>query len=162
RIQALQLGAIDHLVAPFEVREGIVRTELLIARRRAGREARLEAGDIMIDAAQRTALRNGELVTLTPRELALLTVLVQRRGEAVSKQDLLTRVWRGETRSENVVEANVSSLRRKLHGLGPPVIHTVHRTAYVFRPVSQSIPAARASLVAERDRMVRERDAIIA
>jgi DNA-binding winged helix-turn-helix (wHTH) protein len=66
----------------------------------------------------------------------------------VSKQDLLCTVWRGEDRSENVVEANVSSLRRKLHGLGPPVIHTVHRTGYVFRPVALTGSVARATLAA--------------
>jgi two-component system OmpR family response regulator len=162
RIQALQLGASDHLIAPFDMREGVVRTEMLIARRRAGRDAKVDAGDMTIDVAQRSVVRNGELVTLTPRELALLMELVQRPGEAISKHDLLCTVWRGESRSENVVEANVSSLRRKLHGLGPPVIHTVHRTGYVFRSSAPSAGAARASMLAERDRMVRERDAIIA
>jgi DNA-binding response OmpR family regulator len=157
RIQALQLGAFDHLVAPFDVREGVVRTELLIARRRAGREARIDAGDMTIDVAQRSVTRSEKLVSLTPRELALLVVLVQRPGEAVSKQDLLCTVWRGEDRSENVVEANVSSLRRKLHGLGPPVIHTVHRTGYVFRPVALTGSVARATLAGERDRLMRER-----
>jgi DNA-binding response OmpR family regulator len=151
RIQALQLGAVDHLVAPFDVREGVVRTELLIARRRAGRDARIDAGDMTIDVAQRSVTRSGELVTLTPRELALLTVLVERRGEAVSKQDLLCTVWRDAVRSENVVEANVSSLRRKLHNLGPPVIHTVHRTGYVFRPVAPSTAVARASMLERVD-----------
>ena len=162
RIHALQLGASDHLIAPFDVREGVVRTETLIARRRAGRDAKVEVGDMTIDVAQRSVVRNGDLVTLTPRELALLVELVQRRGEAISKRDLLRTVWRGESRSENVVEANVSSLRRKLHGLGPRVIHTVHRTGYVFRSAAPSVAAARVSMLAERDRMIRERDAIIA
>jgi two-component system OmpR family response regulator len=162
RLRALQLGAADHIVSPFEARELAARVELQIARRRAGRESKIEAGDITIDLSQRCAIRDGEIVALTPRELALLVALAQRRGETVSKQDLLCTVWRGEDRSENVVESNVSSLRRKLHGLGPPVIHTVHRSGYIFRPVSPSLSVARATLVAERDRMVRERDTIIA
>jgi two-component system OmpR family response regulator len=162
RIRALQLGASDHVVAPFETREATARVELLLAKRRAGRDARIEAGDLVVDVTQRAVTRNGEVVTLTPRELALLQVLVKRGGETVSKHDLLCEVWRGETRSENVVEANVSSLRRKLHGLGPAVIHTVHRSGYVFRPVTPSVAATRSTLVAERDRMIQERDAIIA
>jgi two-component system, OmpR family, response regulator len=152
RVRALQLGADDHLVAPFDVREGLARAETLIARREAMRESRLDAGDIAIDALQRAVIRNGELVSLTPRELELLMMLVKRAGQPVSKRELLCTVWRDEARSENVVEANVSSLRRKLHGLGPPVIHTLHRSGYVFRPVAAFPLPARATLVAQRER----------
>jgi DNA-binding response OmpR family regulator len=162
RIRALELGAADHVVAPLDVRECVARVDRLLAQRRKGRSGRIEVGDMTIDPAQRTATRNNELVSFTPRELALLLVLAQRPGEAVSKQDLLATVWHGEVRSENVVEANVSALRRKLHAVGPPVIHTVHRSGYVFRPVTPSLSVKRAAMIAERDRMVRERDAIIA
>ena len=62
--------------------------------------------------------------------------LVFSTGYATSA--LLTAVWGTEARSQNVVEANVSSLRRKLHALGPPVIHTLHRAGYIFRPVRSS------------------------
>jgi two-component system, OmpR family, response regulator len=162
RLRALELGAADHLVAPFDVREGVARVERLVARRRAGRRRCVEAGDMTIDVAQRSVVRNGETVSLTPREIDVLGFLVERRGTTVSKAELLDSVWSGEIRSENVVEANVSSLRRKLHALGPPVIHTVHRSGYVFRPETPSVTAARVALIAERDRMVRERDEIIA
>src|SRR5262249_36429263 len=136
RLRALRLGAEAHVVAPFEARELSARVEHLIARRRHGREERVEVGDMTIDVELRSAVRNGEVVTFTPRELALLLALVQRAGEAVSKQELLETVWHGEARSENVVEANVSALRRKLHAVGPPVIHTVHRSGYAFRPAT--------------------------
>jgi two-component system OmpR family response regulator len=162
RIRALHLGIADDLVAPFTVQEGLARCELLIAQRRVGRATTLESGDIAIDTAQRTVTRNGDTITLTPRELAVLVVLVQRRGQPVSKRDLLADVWTGETRSENVVEANVSSLRRKLHASGPAIIHTLHGSGYVFRPVSSSLSVTRASLVVERGRIVPERDQIIA
>jgi DNA-binding response OmpR family regulator len=161
RIRAIELGAADHVVAPLHIGECIARVDHLLAQRRRGRMGRIEIGDMTIEPSQRTAVRNGELITFTPRELALLLVLVQRRGEAVSKRDLLATVWQGEVRSENVVEANVSALRRKLHAVGTPVIHTVHKTGYVFRPTSPSLSAKRAAMIMERDRMVRERDAII-
>jgi two-component system OmpR family response regulator len=138
RIRALELGAADHIVAPVSVRESVLRVDHLLAHRRKNRSGRIEVGDLTIDAAQRTAVRNSELVRFTPRELALLLMLVQRRGEAVTKRELLSTVWHGQARSENVVEANVSALRRKLHALGPPLIHTVHRRGYVFRPASPS------------------------
>jgi DNA-binding response OmpR family regulator len=77
-------------------------------------------------------------VTLTPREVGLLVTLVEQPEQPVTKQQLLVAVWGAEVRSLNVVEANVSSLRRKLHALGPPVIHTLHRAGYVFRHVPSS------------------------
>ena len=79
------------------------------------------------------------------------------------KEHLLRTVWNGDDRTLNVVEANVSSLRRKLHGLGPPVIHTVHRSGYVFREVRCAPPdAARTSFVLEHERNSRERNPAIA
>jgi DNA-binding response OmpR family regulator len=155
RIRALQFGAVDHLVAPIEHREVTARVAVQLARRRAGRDSKIEAGDISIDLDQRIAIRDGKAVSLTPRELALLVTLAGRRGETVSKQELLGSVWRGEIRSENVVESNVSSLRRKLRGLGPDVIHTVHRGGYIFRPVTSRSSIAHLCLVGERDRMPR-------
>jgi DNA-binding response OmpR family regulator len=162
RIRALRLGAADHLIAPFELREAIARVEMLLADRRRDDRDVVEAGDLILDPVQRCAIRNGEVVPLTPREVDVLAALIERREKPVSKQELLAVVWRGERRSENVVEANVSSLRRKLHSLGPPVIHTVHRSGYLLRPVAPSATLTRATLVAERDRLVRERDEVIA
>jgi two-component system, OmpR family, response regulator len=164
RIGALLLGSADHIVAPLDPREAAARAESLIERLSTRRQLRIETGDIVIDVAQRSAHRAGELVSLTPRELSLLLTLVQRAHEIVSKQQLLQTVWRDEDRSENVVEATVSSLRRKLHRLGPPVIHTVHRCGYVFRPISpaQHRPGGTRTEMPDRGRMARERDAQIA
>ena len=156
-MRALELGAVDHLVAPFDVSEGAMRIELLVQRRRAGHESEVVAGDLTVDTAVRTVTRSGQVVALTPRELDLLLVLIQSRGRAVPKQDLLKTVWNGDNRTLNVVEANVSSLRRKLHGLGPPVIHTVHRSGYVFREMRRTPPdAARESCAPQHESVLRE------
>jgi two-component system, OmpR family, response regulator len=160
RLVALELGARDHLIAPFEMRECVGRVQHLIGRKAAMSRSGVEAGDLTINAAQRCVLRTGERIPLTPREIDVLMMLVENADRAVSKHDILNAVWKGEPRSENVVEANVSSLRRKLHALGPPVIHTVHRSGYVFRPVMPSTTTTRAGRVAERDR--RERDGMVA
>jgi len=138
RIWALGLGVSDHLAAPFATREALARVEHLIAQQRMERPLRLVAGDLTVDLAQRSAVRNGKRVALTPREVSLLVTLIERSEQPVTKQELLAAVWGTETRSQNVVEANVSSLRRKLHALGPPVIHTLHRAGYIFRPVPTS------------------------
>jgi two-component system OmpR family response regulator len=138
RIRALDLGAADYLTAPFATREAVARVERLIAQQRVQRPVRITAGDLTLNLSERSASRSGKHVTLTPREVAVLRVLIERSEQPVSKQDLLVAVWAEEVRGENVVEANVSSLRRKLHALGPPVIHTLHRAGYVFRSVPKS------------------------
>jgi DNA-binding response OmpR family regulator len=161
RVRVLNLGLIDHLVAPFETREAVARILHLVARRRSNRRPRLQAGDLTVDVAQRTVERGGERVNLTPREVDVLCALLENVDKPLSKQELLKIVWAGESRSENLVEANVSSLRRKLHDLGPPIIHTVHRAGYVLRPVATGPAEARAALVAERNRLVQEREAMI-
>ena len=139
RIWALDLGVADHLAAPFEIREAIARVEHLIAQQRVKRPLQLVAGDLTVDLAQRSAVRNGKHASLTPREVGLLVRLIEQSELPVTKQELLAAVWGAEVRSLNVVEANVSSLRRKLHALGPPVIHTLHRAGYVFRPIPSRV-----------------------
>ena len=162
RLRAIEIGALHFLIAPFEIREAVAIVEALIERARTSQRGRVDAGDIKVDSAQRCITRSGETVPLTPRELDVLLVLVERSEQPVSKRELLAEIWHDDERSENVVEANVSSLRRKLHALGPAVIHTVHRKGYVFRPVSTSATLTRTALAAERDRLVRERDAVVA
>jgi DNA-binding response OmpR family regulator len=135
RLRTLERGAVHHLIAPFDVREALGRVQYLVATHAANATDRIEVGDLTIDGTQRCVVRNGTTVPLTPREIDVLVVLARSPNRPVSKQVMLREVWDGESRSENVVEANVSSLRRKLHALGPPVIHTVHRSGYVLRPI---------------------------
>jgi DNA-binding response OmpR family regulator len=150
RLQALDLDASDHMVAPIFAREAVARIEALLVRE-GGTSDAIEAGDLTLHPGQRSVERGGEHVPLTPREVALLQVLVQCANEPVAKHELLKFVWGEQTRTENVVEANVSSLRRKLHRLGPPIIHTVHRGGYIFRPAPRSTLARRDALLAERN-----------
>lgn len=162
RLHGLHLGVADHAVAPLVPREIVARVEQLVARQRLMRRSRLDAGDLVIDVGQRAVVRSGTSVVVTPRELDVLMMLVRNRGQTVSKQALLEQVWRGTPRTANVVEATVSSLRRKLHASGPPVIHTLHRAGYTFRPVLPSANVNRAHIRSERDRLVRERDEAVA
>jgi DNA-binding response OmpR family regulator len=162
RLRVLELGLTDHLIAPFATREAVARVLQLIARRRTNRKPQIEAGDLTLDVAQRAVERAGQVVTLTPREVDVFATLIEHAQQPVSKRELLNRVWGGDICSENVVEANVSSLRRKLHALGPPVIHTVHRSGYAFRPVVVGPPDALRALVGERNHLTRERDEMVA
>ena len=159
RIEAVRLGASDHCVAPYDPEEVVVRVETLLARRRRTLRKGLEIGDLVLRPDQRRVFRQGEEVVLTPLEFDILVALVGANGNAVAKSDLLKTVWGDDSRNVNAVEAHVSALRRKLDSFGPPLIHTVHRRGYAFRPPNAGpVPGSREALLTERARLLRERD----
>jgi DNA-binding response OmpR family regulator len=161
RLRALTLRA-DDTVAPTDPREIIARVAALVRRNRLRRADAQPLGDLMIDRDGRRVSRRGTSTSLTQRELQVLEVLVERPGRVVSKEELLDRVWGGKRRSVNAVEAQISALRRKLHEIGPPVIHTAHGEGYVFRPSVVVEARQRTYMMAERERLVREREEAVA
>src|SRR5206468_4865164 len=92
------------------------------------RPAVLRVGDLELDPARRALTRAGEPVTLTAREYALLEYLMRRRGQVVSKIELLDHVWDAAAdTAPNVVEVYVGYLRRKL---GRDALQTVRGAGY--------------------------------
>lgn len=161
RLHALAEGAADHVVAPFDGRELRARLEHLLHTGDDHGHAVIQCGDVVVDLSERCATRGGEHIRLTPRELDVLRTLIAANGKPVAKRELLRQVWRGDPRTENVVEATVSSLRRKLHAHGAPVVHTIHRAGYLFRAASPPALISRSALLEQRDRIIRERDAAV-
>jgi DNA-binding response OmpR family regulator len=131
RVEGLELGADDYVVKPFALEELLARIRAVL--RRTGRlSAVLEAGDLLIDEDGGWVTRTGRPVPLTTTELRLLAFLVRHRGQALSKDQLLTQVWGYGAYDPNLVEVHVSALRRKLEQLGPRVIQTVRGIGYRF------------------------------
>lgn len=77
--------------------------------------------------------RAGEPIELTATELRLLAYLARNRARVLSKLQILTQVWGYDDYDPNLVEVNVSALRRKLEVHGPRVIHTVRGHGYLMR-----------------------------
>jgi DNA-binding response OmpR family regulator len=131
RVEGLELGADDYVVKPFALEELLARIRAVL--RRAGRLATVqEAGDLLIDENGGWATRSGRAIPLTATELRLLAFLMRHRGQALSKDQLLTQVWGYDAYDPNLVEVHVSSLRRKLEQSGPRVIQTVRGIGYRF------------------------------
>jgi two-component system, OmpR family, response regulator len=131
RVEGLELGADDYVVKPFALEELLARIRAVL--RRSGRlPSVLEAGDLLIDESGGWATRTGRPLSLTATELRLLAFLVRHRGQALSKDQLLTQVWGYDAYDPNLVEVHVSALRRKLERLGPRVIQTVRGIGYRF------------------------------
>jgi DNA-binding response OmpR family regulator len=131
RVIALDAGADDFLVKPFELEELVARIHALL--RRAQGHARLKLGALDIDRAQRRVLYDGELLDLTTKEMALLLHLAHRVDRIVTRSELLSQVWSIHFDPEsNVVEVHISRLRDKL-GACAWMIETVRGRGYRMR-----------------------------
>jgi DNA-binding response OmpR family regulator len=136
RVRGLQAGADDYVVKPFALEEVAARLHALLRRRPAGGTAVLRAGDLELDPRAHRATRAGRDLELTPREFALLRLLMRHPGEVVDRARLHEEVW-GYTfdPGTNVADVFVGYLRRKLEAGGEPrVLHTVRGVGFVLRP----------------------------
>ena len=112
---AFDLGADDYLTKPFSFVVLIARLRALIRRGAPERPVVLAAGDLTLDPAGRRVERRGQLITLTPREFELLLFLMHRRGDVVTKRQILDAVWDPAFDGDpNIVEVYISYLRRKV------------------------------------------------
>jgi DNA-binding response OmpR family regulator len=134
KVRGLKLGADDYLTKPFSVTEFLARVEALL--RRASTGAVLPAqtfGQIRVDPASRTVWKNGDAVSLTPKEFDLLVALLRRNGVAASRRDLLREVWRVPISvSSRTLDTHIAELRQKLEDDpgSPRHIVTVRKMGY--------------------------------
>ncbi len=115
-VRTLDAGADDYLVKPFSVDQLEARVRAVL-RRAVGGDTRgpLLVGGLEIDAVAREAWLDGSRLELSPKEFDVLRFLAERRGEVVSKRELLAEVWRQPYGgSEKTVDVHLSWLRRKL------------------------------------------------
>lgn len=143
RIEGLDAGADDFIVKPYDLDELSARIRA-VCRRAAGRAQRtIVHGRITLDPLQ-SCLLDGRPVPLTPRELALLTDLMEHRGQLRSRGQLEQALygWGGEVES-NSIEVHIHHLRRKL---GKDLIQTAHRIGYRI-----ALPSAAGHVPAQAD-----------
>jgi DNA-binding response OmpR family regulator len=128
-VEGLSLGADDYLPKPFRFAELVARLRALGRRSGAARPPVLEAGDVVLDPAGHTATRAGRLLDLTPKEFAVLEVLLAAQGAVVSPAELVEKAWDEQLDPlSNTVRMTVMTLRRKLGD--PPLVATVRGSGY--------------------------------
>jgi DNA-binding response OmpR family regulator len=129
---SLDLGADDYLTKPFSFVVLLARLRALLRRGVTPRPAALSAGDLVLDPSAHTVARGEQPVDLTPREFSLLEFLMRRKGEAVSKADILHHVWDAHYDGDaNVVEVYAGYLRRKIDApFGRHSVQTVRGAGY--------------------------------
>lgn len=120
RVDALDEGADDYLVKPFDPRELEARLRVLIRRGTGRAENRITLAGLEFDPAARTVRLRGELVQLTRREMALLNLMLTHRGQILSKDRLFDGLFSFDAADvgTNTVELYVARLRKKLAGSG--------------------------------------------
>ncbi|HVR34850.1 MAG TPA: response regulator transcription factor [Methylomirabilota bacterium] len=134
RVTGLRAGADDYLTKPFSLEELVARVESLIRRGYGERSPVVRLGNLELNTTSRTLARDGEPVSLTPREYRLLELLALRRGEVLSRADIEEHLYGEEMEVfSNVVESTISSLRKKIDPSGSePLIQTRRGMGYVL------------------------------
>ncbi|WP_027016203.1 heavy metal response regulator transcription factor [Comamonas composti] len=138
RVKGLLGGADDYLVKPFAFSELVARIHVLLRRggpaQPAPEATTLRMADLELDLIRRRATRSGQRLDLTAKEFNLLSLLLRRQGEVLSRTELASQVWDMNFDSEtNVVEVAVRRLRLKLdQPFAQPLLHTVRGMGYVL------------------------------
>jgi len=133
RVQGLDAGADDYLPKPFSFDELLARIRALLRRPAAGEGTSYTLGEVIINSISKTVTKAGKQIHLTAKEFQLLEYLAARRGEVLSKDQLLDHVWADDSRVQhNTVETFVANLRKKIDKPGGEnIVKTVRGFGYM-------------------------------
>lgn len=131
RVAALDAGADDYLVKPFDLDEFVARVRALIRRARNHPVAQFKFGSIVVDTLSRRVLRNQDVINLTPREYSLIELLASHCGQVVSRSVIYQQLFDDEDDPSisNLIDVHMSNLRKKL---GTDRIRTVRGYGYII------------------------------
>ncbi len=137
RVLGLELGADDYVTKPFSVRELVARVKAILRRGGPAAAARglIRAGKIEVDLERYEVRSAGKPVSLTTKEFAFLRTLLQADGKALTREELLEKVWGHEPSLEldtRTIDQHVARLRDKLGAEGERVV-TVKNVGYRLR-----------------------------
>src|SRR6266446_9685394 len=134
RVKGLELGADDYLVKPFAFSELLARVRSILRRGVTRQSTILKVADLEMDLVRHRAIRAGRVLDLTPKEFLLLSLLMRRAGDVLSRTLIAEQVWDINFDSDsNVVEVHMRRLRSKVDDpFDCKLIHTVRGVGYVL------------------------------
>lgn len=133
KILGLDAGADDYMVKPFDIEELMARVRALLRRGTSSPNPKLIWGDLQIDSSTYEVNYANAPLTLTPKEYALLELLVSSGRKVLSRSGIIDRLWSlQDPPTEETVKSHIKSLRQKLRNAGAPedLIETVHGVGY--------------------------------
>ena len=134
RVKGLELGADDYLIKPFAFSELLTRVRLLLRRAPTRQNETLQIADLELDFPRQKAARNGNRLNLTAKEFTLLSLMVRRSGEFLSRTLIAEQVWDINFDSDtNVIDVAIRRLRGKVDDpFQKKLIHTIRGVGYVL------------------------------
>ena len=131
RVDALDLGADDYLVKPFDFRELAARCRALLRRDRGEACGLISYGNLDFDPAARQASVNGDVLDLRHREVQLLEIFLNNLDRVLTKDDIAARLYTfDEAPTPNAIEQTMTRLRKRLEGSNL-VIKTIRGMGYL-------------------------------
>ncbi len=140
KVQGLELGADDYIVKPFETRELLARIRARLRRHRevpSSVPEKITVGDLELDLTNQYARVQGQEIELTPKQFDLLALLIQNRGNLVTRKEIKQKIW-GEGQLyawSRTIDVHIQHLRQKIETdpSQPTYIVTVPRRGYRFQ-----------------------------
>ena len=135
KIKGLDTGADDYLTKPFVFEELLARIRSLIRRKTTVKEAVIRIADLEIDTASHQVKRAGKPIALSAKEYSLLEFLAYRKGEVVSRTDIIEHIYNEDADMDsNVVDVYINYLRNKIDKeFSGKLIHTVRGAGYILK-----------------------------
>ena len=138
RVTGLTAGADVYMTKPFSLEELVARLRGLL--RRTGQQSTptaetLKVGDLRVESASREVTRDGDPISLSSTEFEPLRFLMRNPRRALSRTEILDRVWNYDFAGRtSIVDLYISYLRKKIDSGREPMIHTVRGVGYILRP----------------------------
>lgn len=134
-VTGLELGADDYITKPFSVLELLARIKTVFRHTKSGHEKPEvhRFGNLEINLQKYEARKKGQSLKLSPREYEILKCLIERKGEIVSRDELLNQVWGYDSFPDTrTIDAHIAKLRRKIEDKPeePKLIVTIHGIGY--------------------------------
>lgn len=140
KVRGLDLGADDYMTKPFAFSELRSRLNAIVRRKQADSSPILKVADLVLDPAKHEIRRANKLISLSPKEFAILEFLMRNHENVVTRTKLIEHVWDYNFDSiSNVVDVFVAAVRKKIDkDSEKKLIHTIHGVGY---KLSESKPA---------------------